>query len=134
MQRMTLLFRDLTDLRPSISRPLLHNAGEALHLMSSILQPLHADSTGLPTLEADVQDAFVCSLQSATSRLEDFCSRNQVSDVITDLVVLVTRLWQFDLCLPGAWTLQLRESVPNILTDIVRLAAVSKDCFVYRFF
>lgn len=127
---MTQLFQDLTDLSPTTSRSLLHNAGEALHLMSSILQPLHADSTGLPTLEADVQDAFVRSLQSATSRLEDFCSCNQVSNFVTDLVVVVARLWQFDLCLPGAWTLQLRESVSNVLTDIVRLAAVSKHCFV----
>lgn len=122
---MTQLFRDLTDLSPGATRSLLHNAGEALHLMSSILQPLHADSTGLPTLEAEVQDAFVHSLQQATRRLRDFCSKNPVSDDVTDLVVVMARIWQFDLCLPGAWTPQLREAVPDVLTNMVRLAAVS---------
>jgi mediator of RNA polymerase II transcription subunit 12, fungi type len=125
MQRMTQLFRDLTDLSPSISQPLLHNAGEALYLMSSILQPLHADSAGFPSLEADVQDAFVRSLQSATRRLDDFCSSDHVPGVVTDLVVVVARLWQFDLCLPGAWTPRLREAAPDVLTKIIRLAAVS---------
>ncbi|KAF8532506.1 hypothetical protein JB92DRAFT_3138291 [Gautieria morchelliformis] len=123
MQRMTQLFRDLTDLTWSIAQPLLHNAGEALYLMSSILQPLHADSAGLPNLEADVQDAFVCSLRPATRRLDEFCASNQVPGVVTDLVVVVARLWQFDVCLPGAWTPQLREAAPDVLANIIRLAA-----------
>lgn len=122
---MTQLFRDLSDLSPATSRSLLHNAGEALHLMSSILQPLRADSTGLPTLETEVQDAFVLSLQPATKRLEEFCAKGQVSNDVTGLVVVLARIWQFDLCLPGAWTPRLRDAVSDVLTDVVRLAAVS---------
>ncbi|KAF8590944.1 hypothetical protein K439DRAFT_1120420 [Ramaria rubella] len=124
MQRMTQLFQNLNDLNPDISQPLLHNAGEALHLMSTILQPLRVDSSGLPTLEPDVQDAFVGSLRHATKRLDEFCAemRLGVTNDVTDLVVVVARLWQFDLCLPGAWTTATREAMPDILTRVVQLA------------
>lgn len=124
MQRITQLFQDLSDIGQSVPQSLLHNAGEALHLMCSILQPLRDEAGGLPSLEPDVQDAFVNALHLTTSKL-DFCAGERVRDDVTDLTVVVARLWQFDLCLPGAWTLRLREIVAEILTTVVRLAAVS---------
>jgi mediator of RNA polymerase II transcription subunit 12 len=129
MQRITQLFQDLTDFPQSGSQTLLHNTGEALHLMSSILQPLRAEVSGLPTLEPDVQDAFVNAIHLATSRLDEFCTGKRVSDEVTNLVVVVARLWQFDLCLPGAWTQRLREVVADVLTTVVRLAAVRRPVF-----
>ncbi|KAF8530471.1 hypothetical protein BU17DRAFT_35400 [Hysterangium stoloniferum] len=123
MQRMTELFRDLSDLTEKALQILLHNAGEALHLMSSILQPLRVDAAGLPTLEPDVQDAFIGSIHAATKRLDEVTSEEEeTADDMTNLVVIVARLWQFDLCLPGAWTGRLREVVGDVLTRVVKLA------------
>lgn len=125
LQRITELFRDLEDLSSTSSiRSLLHNVGEALHLICSILQPLRADPSGLPTLEPEVQDAFVDTVKSVTQKLEQQSIDKHVSDDVTDLVVIIARLWQFDLCLPGAWTRRLKENVSEVLVLIVKLAIV----------
>jgi mediator of RNA polymerase II transcription subunit 12 len=130
---MTELFCDLTDLTENTLRTLLHNAGEALHLMSSILQPLRVNTAGLPTLEPDVQDAFLSSTHAATKRLDEVITAGEVSENIPDLVVIVARLWQFDLCLPGAWTAKFREIVGDVLTTVVQLAIVSemRTCWIF---
>lgn len=120
---MTQLFKDVV-LTADTLAPLLHNAGEALHLMSSILQPLRSDTSGLPTLEPEVQDAFVGSLQEATRQVDAACAEGDVPQDVTDLVVLIARLWQFDLCLPDAWTARMKEAVSDVLKRIIQMAIV----------
>ncbi|GJJ06592.1 hypothetical protein Clacol_000785 [Clathrus columnatus] len=123
LQRITELFNELEDLSStSAVRSLLHNVGEALHLICSILQPLRADPSGLPNIEPEVQDAFVDTIKSVTQRLEQYTLENDFSNDIADLAVIVARLWQFDLCLPGAWTPRMKDAVPEILVLIIKLA------------
>jgi len=112
------------------ARQLLHNAGETLHLMSSILQPLRSDPSGLPTLESDVQDVFAVSIKAATEHLHGATEAGNDTDYVTDMVVIVARLWQFDLCLPGAWTPKMKEIVPGILKKIVEMVIVSQSSFL----
>lgn len=104
-----------------------------MHLICSILQPLRADPSGLPTLEADVQDAFVEVVKTVTQKLEQYTLASHASDDITDLVVIIARLWQFDLCLPGAWTRRLKDNVSEVLVSILKLAIVCRH-YVFRSF
>lgn len=113
---------------------MIQSAGELLRLLSNIVKPFRDDPPSLPQLEAAVQDALITALAAKFEMLEGFLSADVGGSVsyvetkrVTDAVVFLSRLLQFDLGLPGVWTQQTREVDDKILNSILSLAMVSNS-------
>ncbi|KAG1727617.1 hypothetical protein EDB19DRAFT_1897524 [Suillus lakei] len=128
-------FRSIVDIlnqapAPSTPESLLvrvSRAGEVLRVLSHVSEPLREEGTGLD-LDVSTQErlakTILESLQFANatfSKTADYSLR-----IITEAVIFLARLLQFDLGFPGIWTTHFRETCEKmapVLFDLVLIHA-----------
>lgn len=110
---------------------MIKNAGEFVKLLSSIMEPFRDDLGSVPKLEPEVQDLLTDNLFSKIQMLEDYLREHTISDeyvpndAITDAVVFLCRLLQFELGFIGPWTASQRDVGIKLLSLLFQLALVS---------
>lgn len=94
------------------------------------MQPFRHSSTPLPSLDQEIQDFLVANLSTKLSalealirnRIQDDKERHRVSALLTDAVLFLARLLQFDLGFPGAWTKAMKDAASRFTETMLRLA------------
>ncbi|CCM03317.1 uncharacterized protein FIBRA_05445 [Fibroporia radiculosa] len=128
LQRMTELFN--APWSPSKTEDITEfvaSAGEVLRLLSKIVERFREDAS-LPTLISGVQDQFITALNSRLERImhEIASKKQQTSDDDTihhasHCAIFLSRLVQFDLGFPGAWTAQTKVVSEQLCQTITQL-------------
>lgn len=117
----------------------LHRVGELLRALVYIAQPFRKEGPLLLNLDPAVQDDFVAILHDKLSTIKATLSSSasaqatcgeDLSATISQQVVLLVRLLQFDLGFRGAWTPKLRDLSATFINNIFYLALV---CLVSHF-
>jgi len=104
--------------------------------MAKVIQPLRSESSKSPALEVAIQDALVAALKAKFESAEHLmahihqrsgsqlatasASKDPVTEnQVHDLIVLLARITQFDMGLPGAWTPSFKQTIEPFLARIV---------------
>lgn len=119
----------ITSEEPEALATLSAKAGHFLHLLSAIVLPFKHSPATLPPLEHAIQDSFIASLSIKLSALVNTIrdqieagNRNLIG--LTDPVLFLARLLQFDLGFPGVWTQKVKDMGVLLMTTILRLAVI----------
>lgn len=111
----------------------LRRIGELLRALVYIAQPFRKEGPLLLNLDPLVQDDFVVILHDKLSEIKVTLESNpsaQVADrevqsaQISQQVVLLVRLLQFDLGFRGAWTPKLKDLSTTFIKNLFHLALV----------
>ncbi|KAH9924878.1 uncharacterized protein B0H18DRAFT_1119667 [Fomitopsis serialis] len=117
------------------------NTGEVLRLLSKIVERFRDNAT-LPILDPAVQDKFFSGLVGKFAQMKEACAAGQSDDAddsfnqASHCIIFLSRLLQFDLGFPGAWTPQAMElSTPlcRTLIDLVLLHAEGSGLDIVAF-
>lgn len=112
----------------------LHRIGELLRALVYIAQPFRKEAPLLLNLDPAIQDDFVAILhdklssikatlvKSSASAQVPVISGEDPSTVISQQVVLLVRLLQFNLGFRGAWTQKLKDLSSSFITNLFDLA------------
>ncbi|KAI5116750.1 hypothetical protein M0805_001608 [Coniferiporia weirii] len=132
LQRIAEILDGVTDTRPEALTELPSKAGHFLNLLSTIMQPFRHNPSPLPPLEESVQDRFISSLFNKLTALEgairdqsqykSLKERGCTHVSLTDPVLFLARLLQFDLGFPGVWTQKTKDMGESIMDIVMRLA------------
>ncbi|TFY51580.1 hypothetical protein EVJ58_g10491, partial [Rhodofomes roseus] len=107
------------------------NTGEVLRLLSKIVERFRHNAT-LPILDPAVQDRFFLGLVGRLAQMKEAWAAGRSDDEDDSLnqashcIIFLSRLLQFDLGFPGAWTPQatdLSATLCKILIDLLLLHA-----------
>ncbi|KAH7096964.1 hypothetical protein BKA62DRAFT_482581 [Auriculariales sp. MPI-PUGE-AT-0066] len=125
MQRLRDLLNDLaasTEDETEAKRAALTSISEVLRLLASAIIPLREDLTKLPSLEVNVQDAFVEAVARNLAQLDSCISaENLTTQFALQHLVLVSRALQFSFSVRDAWTERTKQSVPTLIQHLVRI-------------
>ena len=94
------------------------------------MQPFRSPSHALPSIEEDIQGKLITSLFEKLSALEAELRKDATRDDglytprndMTEPVLFLARLLQFDLGFPGIWTQKTKEVGDKLLATVFRLA------------
>lgn len=129
LRRLTTLLDDVKgeDVPIETIELFLKRAGEVLRLLASVIVPLREDPTKLPAVEAEVQDAFVSALLKKLACIErqmPDAEENGKLRLLLQTLIFLARLLQFSLGLSRPWSDGLKECGVDLLSCLVRLAAM----------
>jgi mediator of RNA polymerase II transcription subunit 12, fungi type len=103
-------------------------AGEILRVLAHLAQPLRAEHSLLPSLESVIQDQFFNVIFSRFSELESILSAGpsnaSTQPEVTQAVIFLGRLLQFDLGFRGAWTTTAKAISCELSSTILKLTMV----------
>lgn len=111
----------------------LERTGELLRVLAHVAEPLRDGKDQLPSLDPQIQNRFMTLLLAKFEILESIlCSEGAADDMdvdgaplpISDAVILLTRLLQFDLGFPGVWTKETEVCGNNLVAVLFRLVLV----------
>ncbi|KAF8876501.1 hypothetical protein BD779DRAFT_1560397 [Infundibulicybe gibba] len=101
-------------------------AGELLRVLIYLVEPLREDLASLPILDPSIQDEFfnaLCIKFTGTEALSINLEDNETDYCqITQGIIFLARLLQFDLGLQGAWTSKTKEASSGLSSSIFKLA------------
>ena len=108
---------------------MIKSAGEFVKLLSSIMDPFREDHVAIPSLDIEVQDALACALYSKLQMLEETMKGLPSSDLsqeteITESIVFLSRLLQFELGFVHDWKSSQKELMQKLLFLEYRMALV----------
>lgn len=121
---------DSTDTESLASIPA--KVGHFLKLLSMITRPFRFEQPALPSLEETVQEKFfpnfyekLSAIELALQKLsEEREGKHLAQTNLTEPVMFLARLLQFDLGFPGAWTRSLKEKADSLVNVILQLAVL----------
>ncbi|KAJ7690646.1 hypothetical protein B0H17DRAFT_1064288 [Mycena rosella] len=100
-------------------------AGELLRVIAYVAEPLRAAGSQLPALDPAIQDDFFEVLNDKFVDVEHSLTANDVGSglgiELTQATISLSRLLQFHLGFPVAWTAKIKELSTNLSATIFRL-------------
>ena len=109
----------------------VRRAGEILRILTHLAQPLWAEASLLPLLEPATQDKFFNALCKKFGDIESILSTNETDSLdksahstVTQAVIFLARLLQFNLGFRGAWTAEAKAASSELTSTIFKLAVV----------
>lgn len=103
----------------------LATSGEILHLLAAVLQPICEDSQTLPAVDLSVQNKFIGAFMPIFAQVSATTLSRPTSPETLDTMLFLTRLLQFNLGLPDAWTIQMQTHGLELSTTVFKLIVVS---------
>jgi mediator of RNA polymerase II transcription subunit 12 len=116
----------LADLNDCIQR-----AGQLLRVLAHIAESMREEAALLPQLESTVQDEFIDVLSAKFDAIKSALEADREADIgtetshISQSLIFLARLLQFDLGFQGAWTSKTKGASNHLISILFRLALVS---------
>ncbi|TFL04760.1 hypothetical protein BDV98DRAFT_330597 [Pterulicium gracile] len=110
---------------PEHYQPFIQRAGQFLRLLARIVEPLRTSISSPPRLDVVVQDRLFQALCRQFAHLRGRCANSGDSwlrESSSSMVVFLSRLLQFDIVLPEAWTAKSRQGGSALILDLLYLA------------
>ncbi|EJD35643.1 hypothetical protein AURDEDRAFT_117332 [Auricularia subglabra TFB-10046 SS5] len=128
LRRLTTLLDDVQgDVPIEAIELFLKRAGEVLRLLASVIVPLRDDPSKLPAVEAEVQDAYIAALLKKFECVERRMPNAEQEDnlhLLLQTLIFLARLLQFSLGLSRPWSDKSKEYGVDLMSCLVRLAAM----------
>lgn len=101
--------------------------GQLLRVLVHLVESIRAEANALPQLEVNVQDEFIVALWSKLDALETAATASDgiQAPTISESIIFLARLLQFDLGLPGAWTAKAKDISGKMVLTVFKLTVVS---------
>lgn len=138
MRRITEVLRSHSRPRQFSHYPGILRAGEVLRFLTSVAEPCREGSSGPCQLDKQAHRELTLELQHELRAAHDILmtagsSAAGAQDVqaVAQTVVLIMRIVQFTLGMPGLWVLQIRLSMTTLCSLIVDLLMVRLDAYVF---
>ncbi|KAJ7124966.1 hypothetical protein C8R44DRAFT_127826 [Mycena epipterygia] len=117
----TEILRDLSMSSKSLTDG-FERAGELLRVIAYVAEPLRSAGSQLPALDPAIQDEFFEVLNDKFVDVERSLTINDMESIeLTQAAISLSRLLQFHLGFPVAWTAKIKELSINLSTTIFRL-------------
>lgn len=106
----------------------LKRSGQLLRVLAHVAESIHEEASLLPQLESVVQNEFINVLCTQFEALENALNIDGEGEAfhVSEGLIFLARLLQFNLGFPGAWTNQVKEVSSKLLATLFRLAVVSR--------
>jgi mediator of RNA polymerase II transcription subunit 12 len=132
----TEILRDLSMTSKSLTEG-FERAGELLRVIAYVAEPLRAAGSQLPALDSAIQDEFFEVLNDKFVDVEHALTVNDLKagpgNELTQAAISLSRLLQFHLGFPVAWTAKMKELSINLSATIFRLVLVCQFFCNYMF-
>ena len=136
LQCITDMLRDVP-LQPANLADCIQRAGQLLRVLAHVTESIREEAAMLPQLEAVVQDKFIdaictkfnaihSTLAADSGKTETEIETSQLSQAL----VFLARLLQFDLGFRGVWTAKTKEASNQLVSTLFRLALVGSTPFI----
>jgi len=120
-----------TSLQPEDLNDCIQRAGQLLRVLAHIAESMREEAALLPQLESAVQDEFVDVLSAKFDAIKSTLEADRETDIgietshISQSLIFLVRLLQFDLGFQGAWNAKTRGASNHLVSILFRLALVS---------
>lgn len=130
LSRIAKILEEETGIERSELIDLPTKAGHFLKLLATIMQPFRSPGDNLPSIEEGIQGRLIDAVFNKLSALETEMRKDAAENLgklaahseLTEPVLFLARLLQFDLGFPGIWTQRTREVGDKILNVVYKLA------------
>jgi len=120
-----------TSLLPADLQDCIQRAGQLLRVLAHITESIREEAALLPQLDPVVQDEFIDVLSSKFDAINSTLEADRETDIGTETsylsqsLIFLARLLQFDLGFRGAWTAKTKGASNQLIFILFRLALVS---------